>query len=309
MYCGACQKVTKCVSNFGIVDEEVPADFNADEDHSPWKSMTEWLDGFLDRNKVPESSITKVKGHLQDPYDLNELHLDSSESTESMTLDIERTQLPVDSITSKDIFQKKLKATFLNEPGITETEAHMVVFGKTNWDQYGNLLNSFGTRRNNSHFKSPKILQTDMWKKGLGVVLLPNSTLVMRALTRREKEVVPLQNSTLVMFILKTSTGSEKTCQNLETRKDPILKLLGHYISNGWPCDQRQLPQDQDSYWNFNESLSVKDEIKDKGSRPVVGEFFTKSPIELRSSNDPCYSSREQLMEFYPTHYITKPFP
>ena len=59
----------------------------------------------------------------------------------------------MESIASKDIFQKKLKANFLNEPGITETEADMVVFGKTDWEQDGNLLNSFGTRRNNSNFK------------------------------------------------------------------------------------------------------------------------------------------------------------
>ena len=29
---------------------------------------------------------------------------------------------------------------------------------------------------------------------------------------------------------------------HVETRKDPILKLLIHYILNGWSCDQRQLP-------------------------------------------------------------------
>ena len=44
-------------------------------------------------------------------------------------------------------------------------------------------------------------------KKGLEAVLQPNSTLVMTASARSEKEVVPLQNSTLVMFESKTSTG------------------------------------------------------------------------------------------------------
>ena len=57
------------------------------------------------------------------------------------------------------------------------------------------------------NFKSPTSLQTDTWKKGLEVVLQPNSTMVMTASTRSEKEVVPLQNSTLVMFESKTSTG------------------------------------------------------------------------------------------------------
>ena len=186
---------------------------------------------------VPVNSNTEDK----DPH---ELHPNSSEpmesdidSRESTTLDTGRTQLPVESITSKDIFQKKLKATFLNGPGITGTEAEMVVFIKTDWEQDGNLLNSFGTRRNEPNLKSSKILQAETWKKGLEVVIQPNSTLVMRALTRSQKEVVPLQNSTLVIFGSKTSTGSEKTCQNLETRKYPTLKPVEHYISVGWPCD------------------------------------------------------------------------
>ena len=92
-------------------------------------------------------------------------------------------------------------------------------------------------QNNNYNFKSPTICQADTWKKGLEVVLQPNSTLVMRALTRSQKEGVPLQNSTLVMLTSKTSTGSEKTHQDLETWKYPVLKPLEHYISIGWICD------------------------------------------------------------------------
>ena len=63
----------------------------------------------------------------------------------------------------------------------------------------------------NYNFESPTSLQMDTWKKGLEVVLQPNSTLVANTLTRSEKQVVPLQNSTLVMSELKTFTGSEET--------------------------------------------------------------------------------------------------
>ena len=76
---------------------------------------------------------------------------------------------------------------------------------------------------------------------------------------KSKKGFEPLCNSTLVL--LKTSTGSEKTCQNLETRKHPMLKPLNHYILNGWTCDQRQLPQDQGSYWNFRKGLYVDQDI------------------------------------------------
>ena len=177
----------------------------------------------------------------------------------------------------KGHFQKKLKANFLNEPGITESEADMVVFGKTDWEQDGNLLNSLeprGTTPTSS--KSSTILQADTWKKGLESVLQPNSTLVMRASTRSEKEVVPLQISTLVTLTLETSTGSEKTHQDLETRKYPTLKLLGHYISIGCPCDQRQLPQDQDPYWNFKKGLYVKD-----GSKTRVPDLWLVSSYQI----------------------------
>ena len=54
----------------------------------------------------------------------------------------------------------------------------------------------------NPNFKSP----TETYKKGLEVVLHPNSTQMDRASTRKEWKVVPLQNSTLVMFEPKTST-------------------------------------------------------------------------------------------------------
>ena len=59
----------------------------------------------------------------------------------------------------------------------------------------------------NYNFKSPTIPQADTWKKGFEVLLPPNSTLMMTASTRSKREVVPLQNSTLVMFESKTSTG------------------------------------------------------------------------------------------------------
>ena len=57
---------------------------------------------------------------------------------------------------------------------------------------------------------------------------------------------------------------------HVETRKDPILNLLIHYILNGWPYDQRQLPQELHPYWNFREDLSVEDGIATKGSRLLM---------------------------------------
>ena len=55
-----------------------------------------------------------------------------------------------------------------------------------------------------------------------------------------------------------------------KTRKDPTLKLLMHYISVGWLCDQRQLPQELHTYWNYKEDLSVEDGLTTKGSRLLI---------------------------------------
>ena len=49
-----------------------------------------------------------------------------------------------------------------------------------------------------------------------------------------------------------------------ETRKDPTIKILMHYISTGWPCECRRLPQELHPYWNFREDLSVKDGLVTK---------------------------------------------
>ena len=152
-----------------------------------------------------------------------------------------------------------------------------------------------------NNFKSPTSLQKDTWKKGLEAVLQPNSILVMSASTRSQKEVVPLQNSTLVMFESKTSTGSEKTHQNLEMGKHSMLKPLDHYILIGWTCDQRQLLQDHGLYWNFMKGLYVGQDIEDKSSRPVVGEY----PIHQITSNN----SRKQFMEFYSTLHSSHDVP
>ena len=53
-------------------------------------------------------------------------------------------------------------------------------------------------------------------------------------------------------------SSNELTIIHEETRKDPTIKLLMHYISTGWPCECRRLPQELHPYWNFREDLSVK---------------------------------------------------
>ena len=157
-------------------------------------------------------------------------------------------------------------------------------------------------QNDNYNFKSPTIHQADTWKKGLEVVLQPNSTLVMKALTRSQKEVVPLQNSTLVMLTLKTSTENEKTPPQT-WRHGYILCSIHWNITFliGWTCDQRKLPQDQDQYWNFKESLSDKKEIEYKSFRPMITYSSSRTHQELRKHQKLETQSSERNMQEYRT--------
>ena len=55
-----------------------------------------------------------------------------------------------------------------------------------------------------------------------------------------------------------------------ETRKDPTIKIPMHYISTGWPCECRRLPQELHPFFNFREDLSVKDRLVTKSSRLLI---------------------------------------
>ena len=55
-----------------------------------------------------------------------------------------------------------------------------------------------------------------------------------------------------------------------ETRKDPMLKLLMHYIAEGWPRERKQLPRELHDYWNYREDMSLEDGIATKGHRILI---------------------------------------
>ena len=65
-----------------------------------------------------------------------------------------------------------------------------------------------------------------------------------------------------------------------ETRKDPTVKILMHYINTGWPYDQRQLPQELHMYWNNREDLSVKNGLVTKISRLLIPSTLWRKVLE-----------------------------
>ena len=65
-----------------------------------------------------------------------------------------------------------------------------------------------------------------------------------------------------------------------ESRKDPTLKLLMQYISNGWPHERKQLPQELHTYWNYQEDMSIKDGIATKGHRILIPSTIQRKALQ-----------------------------
>ena len=65
-----------------------------------------------------------------------------------------------------------------------------------------------------------------------------------------------------------------------ETRKDLMLKLLMHYISNGWPHEQKQLPWELHTYWNYWEDMSIKNGIVTKGHRILIPSMLWRKALQ-----------------------------
>ena len=60
------------------------------------------------------------------------------------------------------------------------------------------------------------------------------------------------------------------------TVQDNQLTRLSCYINTGFPCDQKNLPTDLQEFWNFRDTLSIKNGLITCGSRIIV-------PYEMRA--------------------------
>ena len=94
-------------------------------------------------------------------YWMVELHPGSRKLT-TMALDIGKfqwTRLPMDSIIAQDVFQQKLDTIFLSMPGVTVIADDMIIFGKTDQEHNGNLLNFLEVCRKNNLTLNPDKMQ------------------------------------------------------------------------------------------------------------------------------------------------------
>ena len=75
-----------------------------------------------------------------------------------------------------------------------------------------------------------------------------------------------------------SSTEIELICEELS--KDPIFTVLKHYINMGWPSEQRQLPQEIHTFWNYREDLSMKNGLITKGAQLLIPSTLRKRIME-----------------------------
>ena len=81
----------------------------------------------------------------------------------------------------------------------------------------------------------------------------------------------------ILMSVHPQDTFSKKLDQlRKSTMQDNQLTRLSHYINTGFPCDKKNLPTDLQEFWNYRDTLSIKNGLITCGSRIIV-------PKEMRA--------------------------
>ena len=173
------KEVTEWVNSFVIMEKKVPVD--SSNTHSPKHSVQKKLQICLDPRDLNEAlecepyytrSIKEILGKFHGMtwftiadfnkgYWMVELHPDSRKLT-TMALDIgcfQWTRLPMGSIIAQDVFQRKLDVIFLSVPGVTGIADDMIIYGKTNHEHDGNLLNFLEVCRKKNLTLNPDKMQ------------------------------------------------------------------------------------------------------------------------------------------------------
>ena len=75
----------------------------------------------------------------------------------------------------------------------------------------------------------------------------------------------------ILLSVHPQDTFSRKLDQlRKSTAQDNQLTRLSHYINTGFPCDEKNLLTDLQEFWNFRDTLSIKNGLITCGSRIIV---------------------------------------
>ena len=165
--------VTEWVNSFVIIEKvptdssKIPTDSNSSQGHSMSNKLRiclnpRDLDEALEREPYYTQSIEEMaKFHgmtrftiadFNKGYWMVELDPESRKYT-MMALDIGRfqwTTLPIGSIVTQDVFQRKLDAIFLDVPGVTGIADDMVIYGRSDLEHDKHLINFLEVCRKNT---------------------------------------------------------------------------------------------------------------------------------------------------------------
>ena len=164
------------MNSFVIVEKKAPEDSNTEE-HSSQKMIQIYLDPrnlteALEREPYYTRSIEEILGkfhgmtqfmiaNFNKGFWMVELHPESRKLTK-MALDIglfQWSRLVMGSIMVQDVFQQKLNVIFLSVPGVIGIADYMIIFGKTDQEHDGNLLNFLKVCRKNNLTRNPDKMQ------------------------------------------------------------------------------------------------------------------------------------------------------
>ena len=126
-----------------------PRDLNEALEREPYYTPIHWGDN----GKIPwHDKIIVTIADFNKGYWMVELDPESRKYT-TMALDIGRfqwTRLPMGSIVTQDVFQRKLDAIFLDIPGVMGIADDMVIYGKTDLKHDKHLINFLNICRKNT---------------------------------------------------------------------------------------------------------------------------------------------------------------
>ena len=100
---------------------------------------------------------------------------------------------------------------------------------------------------------------------------------VADALSRVTPMVTHMITTHILMSVHPQDTFSKKLDQlRKSTAQDNQLARLSHYINIGFPCDKKNLLTDLQEFWNYRDTLSIKNGLITCGNRIIV-------PKEMRA--------------------------
>ena len=119
-----------------------------------------------------------------------------------------------------------------------------------------------------------------VYRKGVEIPLADALSRVTSLPMEEDGTQIPIIAVNLMTTNIPYSSNELDTiCE--ETRKDPTIKVLMHYISTGWLCECRRLSQELHPYWNFREDLSMYDGLVTRSSRLLIPSRLRRKTLEL----------------------------